>query len=73
MSEKKDRWLRKLAGYKAQEDPIRDRKYAVILCRKRAYYTKKGPVFVKAGQAVANKGYRLRYRAVKKLYKRGLI
>jgi len=73
MNSKKARWLRKLVGYKVQDDPIQSRRYAVVLCRKIAYYTEKGPVFKRTGQMVANKGKRLQYRAAKKLYRSGLI
>jgi len=73
MSEKKSRFCRKLVSYNPGDDPIHERKYAIVVCNKVIVPSKTRPARARSGQIVVNKGKRLQYRAAKKLYRRGLI
>ena len=73
MNGKKSRFLRKFVKYNPGDDPIRKRKYAIVVCNKVLVPSRTRPARARCGQMVVNKGKRLQYRAAKKLYRRGLI
>jgi hypothetical protein len=74
MSEKKNRALRKLkqVDYDPGEDPIKKRKYAMVVCKKRIGEGRH-ITFARSGYMLMNKGKRLLYRAAKKAYRNGWI
>ena len=65
MSEKQSKRKRKEAGYKSSDDPIHERKYAVLPCYKAVLIGKKVK-HVRCGNMLATKGLRLKYRQSKK-------
>lgn len=73
MRDKKARKLRKLVEYNPGEDPIKNRKYAVVVTKKNITPGSNPPYFVRAGRMIANKEKRLQYRAAKKAYKNGQL
>jgi len=72
MNQKKARMLRKLTNYNVRNDPIKDRKYAMVSCSKVTIPGKK-PIRVRTGLMLATKGERLYYRLAKKRYREGLL
>ena len=69
MNQKKAKALRKKTKYKVQDDPIKNRKYSVLVCYKRIF----GGGRKKTGTMLATKDERLFYRMAKKQYKAGLL
>ena len=69
MRGKKARAMRKIAKYRSQDDPIKNRKYAVLLC----YKTGPEGGRRRTGTMLATKDERLMYRQIKKQYKAGLL
>jgi len=65
MSEKMSKRKRKRVGYNPGDDPIHERKYAVLPCYK-AVLIGKQVKRVRCGNMIATKGLRLRYRQLKK-------
>lgn len=74
MSEKKHRAIRKLPGvnYDPGLDPIHERKYSMVVCRK-VVGRGKHSTFARSGYMLMNKGKRLLYLSAKKAVRNGWI
>ena len=75
MNQELARKLRKAAKYNPADDPIKDRKYRVLVCNKVPYVNGKPQLTrrERCGQMVVCRDERMTYRNLKKRHKAGLL